>query len=193
MKGDEQMNSITPEDVGFSTSRLSRIGDVMQGYVDQKQLAGLVTLVARRGRLVHFERFGMMDLNAAKPMELDTIFRIYSMTKPLTCVALMMLFEQGLVRLTDPVTRFVPAFGRVKVLAKEGRFVDLEREITIQDLLRHTAGMSYDGYYADTHELVDKLYDEAVLWPPNATSQEMVRRIAELPLAYQPGQGWRYS
>jgi CubicO group peptidase (beta-lactamase class C family) len=187
------METVTPETAGFATSRRGRIGDVMQGYVDQKRLAGLVTLVARRGRLVHFERFGMMDLDVAQPMELDTIFRIYSMTKPLTSVALMMLFEEGLVRLTDPLTRFVPAFGRVRVLAKDGRLVDLERDITIQDLLRHTAGMSYNGYYEETGEMVDKLYDEVDLWPHDATSQEMVRRIAELPLAYQPGQGWRYS
>jgi CubicO group peptidase (beta-lactamase class C family) len=187
------MNTITPGDVGFSSSRLSRIGNVMQGYVDKGQLAGLVTMVARRGKLVHFERFGMMNLKASKPMEFDTIFRIYSMTKPLTSVALMMLFEEGLVRLTDPVSHFLPAFGKVKVLAKDGRLVDLERDITIQDLLRHTAGMSYNGYYDESHELVDKMYDEVDLWPGDATSQEMVRRIAELPLAYQPGQGWRYS
>jgi CubicO group peptidase (beta-lactamase class C family) len=126
-------------------------------------------------------------------MESDTIFRIYSMTKPITSVALMMLFEQGLVRLTDPVAGFIPAFHDVKVLAKDGTLVGLERDITIHDLLRHTAGMSYDGYYEDTGDPVDKLYTEADLWPPDATSQEMVRRIAELPLAYQPGQEWRYS
>jgi CubicO group peptidase (beta-lactamase class C family) len=187
------MNTVTPEEAGFSSSRLGRIGEVMQDYVHQNKLAGLITLVARSGKTVHLERFGMMDLKASKPMQLDTIFRIYSMTKPITSVALMMLFEQGLVRLTDPVTRFIPALGKVKVLANDGRLVDLERAITIHDLLRHTAGMSYDGYYEDTGELVDKLYDEAKLWPPDATSQEMVQRIAELPLAYQPGQAWRYS
>jgi CubicO group peptidase (beta-lactamase class C family) len=187
------MKTVTAEDVGFSTSRLNRIGNAMQGYVDEKKLAGLITLVARRGKLVHFERFGMMDIETARPMEFDTIFRIYSMTKPLTSVALMMLFEEGLVRLTDAVTRFIPALGKVKVLAEAGTLVDLQRDITIQDLLRHTAGMSYNGYYDETGEMVDKLYDEVDLWPADANSQEMVRRIAELPLAYQPGQGWRYS
>ena len=186
------MNTVTPEEVGFSASRLSRIGTVMQRYVDQNKLAGLITLVARRGKVVHFERFGMMDLETAKPMQFDTIFRIYSMTKPITSLALMMLFEQGLVRLTDPVTKFIPEFGKVKVLVGEGELADLEREITIQDLLRHTAGLSYGGY-KDTHDPIDKLYDQVDLTPPDITNQEMVRRIAELPLANQPGQAWRYS
>jgi CubicO group peptidase (beta-lactamase class C family) len=187
------MNTIAPEDVGFSTGRLGRVGTVMQRYVDEKALAGLITMVARRGQTIHFQRFGMMDVAAARPVEFDTIFRIYSMTKPLTSVALMMLFEQGLVRLTDPVAGFIPALRNVKVLARDGTLADLEREITIHDLLRHTAGMSYNGYYEDTGDPVDELYDEADLWPADATSEEMVRRIAELPLAFQPGQGWRYS
>ena len=186
------MNIVTPEEVGFSASRLSRIGTAMQRYVDQNKLAGLITLVARRGKVAHLERFGMMDLETAKPMQLDTIFRIYSMTKPITSVALMMLFEQGLVRLTDPVTKFIPEFRKVKVLVGEGELADLEREITIQDLLRHTAGLSYGGY-KDTQAPIDKLYDQAHFWRPDITNQEAVRLVAELPLAYQPGQAWRYS
>jgi CubicO group peptidase (beta-lactamase class C family) len=186
------MDRVKPEKVGFSASRLGRIGKVMQSYVEQGELAGLTAVVARRGQLVHFAPLGMMDLETAKPMQSDTIFRIYSMTKPITSVALMMLFERGLVRLTDPISRFIPALGMVKVL-DDGKLVDLDRPITIHDLLRHTAGMSYDGYYEDTGDPVDKLYDEVDLWPPGATSQEMVRRIAALPLAFQPGQAWRYS
>ncbi len=187
------MNTIIAEEVGFSSSRLGRIGEVMQRYVNQGKLAGIITLVARDGKVVHLERLGLMDLEAGKPMQFDTIFRIYSMTKPITSVALMMLLEQGLVRLTDPVTRFIPALGKVKVLARDGNLIDLKRPITFHDLLRHTAGMSYNGYYEDTGDPVDKLYDEADLWPAGATSQEMVRRIAELPLAFQPGEAWRYS
>ena len=186
------MNIVTPEEVGFSASRLSRIGVAMQRYVDQKKLAGMVTLVARRGKLVHFEKFGYQDIETSRPMELDTIFRIYSMTKPITSVALMMLFEQGLVRLTDPVTKFIPEFGKVKVLVGEGELADLEGEITIQDLLRHTAGLSYGGY-KDTQAPIDKLYDQAHLWRPDITIREAVRRLTELPLAHQPGQAWRYS
>ncbi len=187
------MNTVTPEDVGFSTERLGRVRTVMQRYIDEKALAGLITMVARRGQTVHFERFGLMDVGAAHAMEFDTIFRIYSMTKPITSVALMMLLEQGLVRLTDPVVRFLPVFKKVKVLGRDGILTDLQRDITIHDLLRHTAGLSYNGYYEDTGDPVDKLYDDADLWPADATSQEMVRRIAELPLAFQPGTAWRYS
>jgi len=114
------------------------------------------------------------------------------MTKPITSVALMMLFEQGLVRLTDPVAKFIPEFGKVMVLVGQDGLTDLEREITIQDLLRHTAGLSYGGY-EDTHDPIDKLYDQVDLTPPDITNKEMVRRITELPLANQPGQAWRYS
>ncbi len=186
------MNIIAPEEAGFSSERLKRIDAAMQRYVDQKKVAGIVTLVARRGKVVHYEKFGYQDLATSQPMELDTIFRIYSMTKPITSVAFMMLFEQGLVRLTDPVTKFIPEFGQVKVLVGEDGLTDLEREITIHDLLRHTAGLSYGGY-KETHDPIDKLYDQVNLWEPGITSQEMVRRLTELPLAFQPGQGWRYS
>lgn len=186
------MRITAPEEFGFSPKRLKRIATAMQRYVDQKKLAGIVTLVARRGQVVHFEKFGYQAIETSKPMELDTIFRIYSMTKPITSVALMMLFERGLVRLTDPVAKFIPEFGKVKVLVGEGELADLEREITIQDLLRHTAGLSYGGYKA-THDPVDKLYDQAHLWRPGTTMREAVRRLTELPLAYQPGQAWRYS
>jgi CubicO group peptidase (beta-lactamase class C family) len=187
------METITPEKAGFSSGRLARVPEVMQGYVDRQELAGLITLVTRYRKVVHSECFGLMDIEASKPMQIDTIFRIYSMTKPITSVALMMLFEQGLVRLTDPVARFIPAFDRVQVLANDGSLVQPRRPITIHDLLRHTAGMSYNGYYEETGDPVDKLYDEVDLWPAGATSQEMVQRIAELPLAFHPGEAWRYS
>ena len=187
------MNTVTPEDVGFSSSRLSRVSGIMQGYVERGQLVGLITAVARRGQIVHLERFGCMDAKTGQPMEFDTIFRVFSMTKPVTSVALMMLLEQGLLRLTDPVSGFIPAFGKVQVLGRDGRLVDLDRDITIHDLLRHTAGLSYQGYYKDSGEFVDKLYDEVDFWTPGTTSQEMVQGIAALPLAFQPGQAWRYS
>jgi CubicO group peptidase (beta-lactamase class C family) len=186
------MKMSDPDQVGFSANRLKRIDTAMQRYVDQKKLAGIVTLVARRGSVVHFEKFGHQDLATSKPIELDTIFRIYSMTKPITSVALMMLYERALFHLTDPVSKFIPEFKKVKVFVSEGELADLEREITIQDLLRHTAGLSYGGY-KETQIPVDKLYDQAEIWVPDITNQEMVRRIAALPLAYQPGQKWWYS
>jgi CubicO group peptidase (beta-lactamase class C family) len=181
-----------PEEVGFSESRLKRIESVMQRYVDQKLIAGIVTLVACRGSVVHFEKFGLQDIETGKPMELDTIFRIYSMTKPITSVALMMLYEEGLVRLADPVSRFIPDFKKVKVWVNEGELADLTREITVYDLLTHTAGLSY-GDYEETHTPVDKLYDQADVFNTDMTLQEMVQRIAGLPLVHQPGKVWRYS
>jgi len=155
-------------------------------------LAGMVTLVARRGGVVHFEKFGFQDLQTGAPMELDTIFRIYSMTKPITCVALMMLYEHGLFHLNDPVARFLPEFEKVKVLKAGGTLEDMHRPITIHDVLTHMAGLSY-GAYMETGAPIDELYDQANLFDSEISLQEMVRRIAELPLAHQPGQGWRYS
>jgi len=188
------LNTIRPEDVGFSASRLSRIGTVMQGYVDQNKLAGLITMVARCGKVVRLERFGMMDLEAAKPMQLDTIFRIYSMTKSITSVALMMLYEEGQFQLNDPVSKFIPEFADVKVFTgatEEGfEVTELEREITIRDLLTHTAGLTYD-FFEDSP--VDAMYLEADLHQPDRTLEEMIHKIVKLPLVHQPGTAWRYS
>jgi len=186
------MKMRAPEEVGFSPERLERIGTVMQRYVDEAKLAGMVTLVARRGGVVHFEKFGFQDLQTGAPMERDTIFRIYSMTKPITCVALMMLYEHGLFHLNDPVARFLPEFEKVKVLKAGGTLEDMHRPITIHDVLTHMAGLSY-GAYMETGAPIDELYDQANLFDSEISLQEMVRRIAELPLAHQPGQGWRYS
>ena len=183
------MKTVAPEQVGLSASRLARIATRMRHYVDQKKLAGIVTLVARRGGVAHFEKFGYQDLSSGTPIELDTIFRIYSMTKPVTSVALMMLFERGLVRLSDPVSKFVPEFKQVKVYVGAGELADLEREITVHDLLTHTAGLSYDFFFDSP---VDALYREADL-RADITLEEMVRRIASLPLVHQPGRVWRYS
>ncbi len=182
----------TPEQLGFSSQRLERIKPGMQGYIDRGEIAGIITLIARRGSVVQLEKFGYQDLASRTPMSLDTIFRLYSMTKPITSVALMMLFERGLVRLTDPVSKFIPAFKDLKVWAGEGELAELEREVTVQDLLRHTSGLSYGGY-EETKIPVDKLYDQADLYDTTMTLEEMVRRITDLPLACQPGQKWIYS
>lgn len=162
----------------------------MQRYIDQRKLAGIATLVARRGRVVHFERFGLQDIEANEPIQLDTIFRIYSMTKPITSVALMMLYEQGLFHLTDPVSKFIPGFKKVKVLVNGLELADPARDITIHDLLTHTAGLSYGD---DEETQVDQLYRQADLFRADITLEEMIRRLTDLPLAHQPGQVWHYS
>ncbi len=186
------MNLVKPEAVGFSSSRLARINVAMERYVDEQKLAGMVTLVARRGQVVHFEKFGMADREAGTPMALDSLFRIYSMTKPITSTAVLMLFEEGLLHLSDPIARYVPAFGQVKVLdntAGSGvRLVDPVRPITVRDLLTHTAGLSY-GY--DEGVYIDELYRQYLWGPleanPDRSLEEMVGAAAKLPLACQPG------
>jgi CubicO group peptidase (beta-lactamase class C family) len=184
------MERCSPGEVGFSAERLERINIGMQRYIDQKLIAGIVTLVARRGRVVHFERFGMQDIEVPRPMELDTILRIYSMTKPITSVALMMLYEQSLFHLNDPVSKFIPEFKKTKVLVADGELADLTREITIRDLLTHTAGLSY----GDEEDFpVDELYRQADLFGAGITLEEMVHRLTGLPLVHQPGEVWRYS
>ena len=187
------MNTVTPE-AGFSVDRLSRISTVMQGYVDQDKLAGVIAMVARRGKVAYLERFGMMDLEAAKSMQFDTIFRIYSMTKPITSAALMMLYEEGRFQLNDPVSKFIPEFADVKVFAgatEEGfELTELEREIAIWHLLTHTAGLTYD-FFEDSP--VDAMYLEADLHQPDRTLEEMIHQLVKLPLVHQPGTAWRYS
>jgi CubicO group peptidase (beta-lactamase class C family) len=188
------MSTVTPEEAGFSTGRLSRIGTWMQRYVDRNKLAGLTAVVARRGKVICLERCGMMDLEAAKPIQFDTIFRIYSMTKPITTVALMMLYEEGRFQLHDPVSRFIPEFADVEVFsgtAEEGfEVTELEREITIWHLLTHTAGLTYD-FFDDSP--VDAMYREADFGQLDRTSAEVIHRLVELPLVHQPGTAWRYS
>ncbi len=191
------MNVVTPEEAGFSASRLSRVGAWMQGYVNQRKLPGAIAMVARCGKVVYLERFGMMDVEATKPMQFDTIFRIYSMTKPVTSVALMMLYEEGRFQLHDPISKFIPEFADVKVFAgadKEG--AELEREMTIRHLLTHTAGLTYD-FFEDSP--VDAMYREAEMVSRlpfgklQVPLQEMIQRLVKLPLVYQPGTAWRYS
>jgi CubicO group peptidase (beta-lactamase class C family) len=181
-----------PEQLGFSNERLTRITEFMQRYVDEGKIAGFVTLVARKGNKVYLEKCGYQDIASKTSMNLDTIFRIYSMTKPITSTAFMMLFERGLVRLEDPLSKYIPQFKKCKVLGEAGQLLDLDREILVHDLLDHTAGLSYGGY-ADTKMPVDDLYDQANLFDPTITLEEMVLRIAKLPLVFQPGSKWLYS
>ena len=177
---------------GFSTERLSRINNLMNRYVDSGKLAGAVTCVARRSQVAHFESFGCQNLETQIPMRRDSIFRICSMTKPITSLALMMLYEEALFNLTDAVSQYIPAFKHVKVWGVTGALETPVRPITIQDLLCHTAGLSYGGY-VDSHSPIDKLYDEADLFNTKITNAEVTARIARLPLMFHPGTKWHYS
>jgi CubicO group peptidase (beta-lactamase class C family) len=192
------MDIVKPESQGFSSPRLKRIAPVMQRYIDEKKLAGISSLIARRGQVVHFEQFGMASIEDNRPIRPDTIYRIYSMTKPITTTAVMMLFEEGRFRLGDPISQYIPAFKKMKVIdtapGSGGRLVGAAREITIHDLLTHTAGLSY-GFDDDVY--IDELYRKKV-WGgleknPKANLQDWVEMIAKLPLAHQPGTAFRYS
>ncbi|HEY9078161.1 MAG TPA: serine hydrolase domain-containing protein [Anaerolineaceae bacterium] len=192
------MKIVNPESVGFSSERLARIGTVMQRYVDQGSLAGMVTLIARKGQVAHFEKFGMAEIETKKPMTLDTIFRIYSMTKPITSVAVLMLYEEARLRLADPVSLYIPAFKHMKVLDPTPglgvRTVDAAREITIHDLLTHTAGLSY-GFDREAYldQLIGKNIWQKMEKNPEMTLEDWVMEIAKLPLAFHPGTTFQYS
>ena len=145
----EGLPRAVPEDVGMSTSRLERIAPVMQRWVDDGKIPFVLTMIAREGRLVHFEKYGMQDVATAKPIEFDTIFRIYSMTKPIASIAVMMLYEEGHFQLGTPVSEVIPAFKDMQVYTENGEgTVAAEREITIKHLLTHTAGFTY-GFESD--------------------------------------------
>jgi CubicO group peptidase (beta-lactamase class C family) len=193
-----------PEDVGFSGERLLRIGSVVQRYLDSGQLAGAVTLVGRRGRVAQFEAYGFMDLEAKTPMRRDAIFRIASMSKPVTGVAIMMLAEEGKLRLTDPVSRFLPEFKTMKVAmvkpgyaappAVQGQAppipeydtVPASREMTIRDLLTHTSGL-------ESGNLGNRLGARIAPRDVTKTLADYVPRLAAVPLDFQPGSQWTYS
>ena len=180
-----------PERVGMSSERLARIAPAMQRYIDAGLTPGVITAIVRKGKLVHFEVQGDMDVEAGKPMQADAIFRIASMTKPITSVALMMLWEEGHFQLRDPVSKFIPAFADVKVSTTAdasgatGELVELERPIQIRDMLTHTAGLA-NSYIGN----VDA-YRAAVAGAKD--NEELIAKLATLPLNYQPGAEWQYS
>jgi len=184
---------ISPEEVGLSSERLTRIRPAVGKHIGDDKIAGAVMLVARRGKVVHLECVGLMDRESNKPMQPDTIFRIYSMTKPITCVALMMLYEQGRFQLFDPVSKFIPAFNDLKVYeggaGSDIKLVDLQRPVTVRDLLTHTSGLTY--HFLE-YGRVEEMYREARLAAKKPLS-EFVADLLELPLAFQPGAAWRYS
>jgi CubicO group peptidase (beta-lactamase class C family) len=181
--------------VGCSSERLARIRPVMQSYIEHHGFAGFSTMLARRGRVIHFEQVGCQDREMHTELSADTIFRIYSMTKPIICVAFMTLYEEGRFQLLDPVAKFLPAFGKVRVLTgttlADAQEVDLIRPITLLDLLTHTAGLTYNFLEESP---VSELYRQARLFDDaDRTLEAMIGELSRLPLAYQPGTKWHYS
>lgn len=185
--------TVAPETVGMSTDRLQRIRPAMQKYIDDKLVPGVITLIARKGKVVHFETLGYMDVDSQKPMRPDAMFRIASMTKPITSVALMMLWEEGAFQLRDPVSKFIPAFADQMVSTTSdssgdsGQLVPVNRPSTIRDMLTHTAGLA-NSYRGNT-----SYYGSQIQVFPDDTLESYIGRLAALPLNYQPGEDWQYS
>jgi len=185
-----------PESVGLSSERLERIGTAVQHDIDSKRIAGAVTLVVRHGKVAWFKSQGMMDREAAKPMAPDAMFRICSMTKPITSVAVMMLYEEGRFLLDDPVSKYLPEFKNPKVLVKPAKgepySIPATKEITIRDLLRHTSGITYN-WNADLGPMYDKAGVASGLLPYDGTIGDSVKHLAGLPLLFNPGDRFEYS
>jgi CubicO group peptidase (beta-lactamase class C family) len=184
-----------PEDAGFTKEGLEKLTAHFQTYVDEGKLAGLTTLVSRGGKIVHFETYG--DQNKANGIKTsdETLFRIYSMTKPITGVAMMMLWEEGKFKLDDPVSKYLPSFKKQRVFAGAGangkiKTLRVKRKATIRDLMRHTAGLTY-GFFGDTP--VDRIYRASGMFDPKHNLKALVKALGKQPLMYQPGKAWVYS
>jgi CubicO group peptidase (beta-lactamase class C family) len=183
-----------PESLGFSSERLERLHATMQQEVDQKRLAGIVTILARHGKVVEERTYGKKDIASGAPMAKDTIFRIYSMSKPVTGVAMMILYEEGKWHPSDPISKYIPEFAHLKVFKgvdQSGNMIleDPVHPPTMHELMTHTAGFTY-GFFGNS--LIDKMYkDQQVL--QSKSLQEMIEKLAKIPLLYQPGSRWVYS
>ena len=187
-----------PHEVGLSADRLARISATTQQFIDDGQLAGAVTVVARRGRIAHLEAYGMMDIEANKPMQRDTIFRIYSMTKPIAAAAVMLLCEEGKLQLDAPASTYLLELGGLKVAAAADAetltLIEADRDMTVIDLMRHTSGLPGAARYMGGQTAVNKRYrEEGLHLLHECNLQEMVERLGRIPLLYQPGTKWHYS
>jgi CubicO group peptidase (beta-lactamase class C family) len=191
-----ELPTVRPADVGLSAERLARLDAAMQAEVDAGRKVGIVTLIARRGRVAHLKSYGMAERESNAVMRTDSLFRLYSMTKPVTSVALLMLYEEGKFQLSDPLDKYIPAFKDVQVLAgMDGDRMRLEaprRKPTIHDVFRHTAGFSY-GF--DPQSPLDKAYAENGVDFVTTTSlkQFVTENLPKVPLLYHPGDQWVYS
>jgi CubicO group peptidase (beta-lactamase class C family) len=194
----QDLPTAKPADVGLSAERLERITNWLRDDSTKGAIPGAVVMIVRNGKVAYFESVGTLDPETKAPMRKDAIFRIYSMSKPITSVAVMMLFEQGKIRLDEPIAKYIPAFKDMKVgvetKGEDGKpkleLVAAQKPITIQDLLRHSSGITY-GFFGDL--LVKKAYLDASVYDGDYDNAEFAERIARLPLAFQPGTTWDYS
>ena len=190
------MERVAPTTAGYSEERLARLSRVMGCHVQAGRLPGVTTLIARRGRVVHLEAVGWADVEQRRPLSIDTIVRIYSMTKPITVVAALMLWEEGAFLLDDPIAGYLPELAAMQVLrGMEGSSPLLEPPrgpITVRHLMTQTSGMTY-GYFGPEDEPGERLYAEAELLRPDQTLALFVAALGRLPLLFQPGARWQYS
>jgi CubicO group peptidase (beta-lactamase class C family) len=193
--GGRDLAQASPESVGISSERLRRLDLAMKRLVDDKQVAGLVTLLERHGKVVDFNAVGLLDVRKPEPARKDSIFRIYSMTKPVTGVAMMMLYEEGKWRLDDPVSRYIPELARLKVYVGKNddgtpKLEDARRSMTMRELMTHTAGL---GYVLNPNNPVDRMIIDANVLDSRVPLQTMIDGLAKMPLLAQPGTRWSYS
>jgi CubicO group peptidase (beta-lactamase class C family) len=179
----------TPESVGISSERLERVGEAFGAEIKTGRIPGAAVLISRHGKTVYWEAFGKRDPAKSAPLERNDIFRIYSMTKPIVSVATMMLAEEGRLILADPIGKYIPALAKLEVAMPDGSLESARSDITVQDLLRHTSGLSY-GFRA-TH--VKAAYEQAERGMNDLTNTEVMARLGTLPLAFHPGTTWEYS
>ncbi len=194
---------VTPESVGMSASRLSEIDTAMQAFIDQGKFAGIATLIARYGKVAHFGCYGKLDLALDTPIQADSLFRIQSLTKPITAVAVLMLHDEGYFDLDDPVSKWIPEFKNFKVMKDStdinSELVDLEKEITFWHLLTHTSGLGYSVWLHSPNPAVpiNEIYRDAKMIDPIGILllplQEFIQKVVGLPLIAQPGTTWYYS
>src|SRR5262245_41488535 len=188
---------VKPEEVGLSSSRLARIGEHLRQYVDSGKVTGTLTLIARRGHVAYFEPIGHLEIERRRPVTRDAVFRIYSMTKPITSVGLMMLYEQGRFQLDDPVHRFIPSWRDLRVHVSGTypvfKTVPVERPMTIRDLLTHTSGLTYEMMERTNVDAAYRQLGVSSMVKPDHTLEKMVATLAELPLDFSPGTRWNYS
>jgi CubicO group peptidase (beta-lactamase class C family) len=182
----------TPEELGFNSKRLERIAPAMQNYVDTRGFSGISTMISRRGKIVYSNEVGFQDREKQIPLTSDTIFRIYSMTKPIICTALMLLHEEGKFDLIEPVAKYLPAFGKVKVYTGPNTLeAELQRPILIGDLFTHTSGLTY-SFLVDS-PVCDMYLKAGILSDATSSLEQVINELARLPLAYQPGSVWHYG
>jgi CubicO group peptidase (beta-lactamase class C family) len=186
--GADEIPRAAPEAVGMSGPRLAKVASAVQKMVDDGKIAGAITMVARKGRIVHFETYGLRDLDEKKPVTEDTIMRFYSMSKPITTAAAMTLYDEGKLRLDEPVETYVPELKGLKVYRDDGP-VEPDRKVTVRDLMSHTSGFTY-GIFGNSP--VDQIYRQKRILG-SRDLESMVRKLGTIPLMYQPGTRWHYG